>query len=280
VSSIDVALANIDAFEAEAYKGVAWQLDRGYVVDRLRVLVRQPELLNQRALNACGPAVFFRIWLSRDPVSAAAFACKLLRDGSAAIGSLIVAPSWKLLGQNYTQLKAATDNAHPNSTPEITDWMLLSGLRDSENIWFDYAGEPYSVGDKLAGMTLPSTLASWLSATNLYSTVTNNTTVLAADGERDTLLGFIPATGVDIVLFISSHGILNLQNQLPGGPVPATDTFAIPDHFVLMRSPFLESDDGAWIKVDVWTWGQNSWTGWQGASLLMSDYFGTVTTSV
>ena len=39
--------------------------------------------------------------------------------------------------------------------------MLLSALRDSENIWFDYAGEPFTLGDAVAGLTLPGTLAGW-----------------------------------------------------------------------------------------------------------------------
>src|SRR4051812_17228429 len=178
MSAVDEALAAVDVFEAEERQDVAWQLDRGWTLIRLRELLRNPELIDQRGLNACAPAVFFRVWLARDPVAAATFACALLRDGSAAIGSLRVAPSWKLLGQNYASLKAATDAAHPHATPENADWMLLSALRDSENIWFDYAGEPYTAGDAVAGLTLPSTVASWLSATNLYSSVVNDTNLV------------------------------------------------------------------------------------------------------
>jgi hypothetical protein len=37
--------------------------------------------------------VFFRVWFARDPLSAAKFACQMLRDGSAYIGNLAVAVS-------------------------------------------------------------------------------------------------------------------------------------------------------------------------------------------
>jgi hypothetical protein len=79
---------------------------------------KNPVLLNQRGLNTCGPAVFFRIWFARDPVAAADFACSLLMTGSATIGSLKVTAGWKLLGQRYAILRSVTNAAHPNSTPE------------------------------------------------------------------------------------------------------------------------------------------------------------------
>lgn len=188
MSDVATALATVDAFEAEAFHSVAWNLARPDVLRRLRQLLQTPDLLDQRGLNACAPAVFFRIWLARDPVAAATFACRLLRDGSASIGSLAVAPSHRLLGQDYAALRAATDAAHANATPECTDWMLLSALRDSENVWFDYVGEPFTLGDSVAGLTLPGTLAGWLAATNLYTSVSNETT-LVSPGDLNRLLG-------------------------------------------------------------------------------------------
>jgi hypothetical protein len=86
----------------------------------------------------------------------------MLRDGTASIGTLIVAAGGRLLTQDYGSLKLATESAHPGATPENADWMLLSSLRDSENIFFDYLGEPYTTMDMAAGLTVPSTLASWL----------------------------------------------------------------------------------------------------------------------
>lgn len=291
MSDLNTALANVDAFDAENWKGVSWQLDRQDVLRRLRELLRSPDLMNQRGLNACGPAVFFRIWLARDPVGAAAFTCKLLRDGSAPIGSLIVAPSWKLKSQHYSALRAVTDAAHPNATPECTDWMLLSGLRDSENIWFDYAGEPYTVGDALAGITLPSTVTSWLSATNIYSFVQNNTN-LVASGNRQQLLDLIPTSNTDTVLFVNPSAITDLhpsQNlprgarpraaapagQTPKSPPPAGSLLSVPLHYVLMTGPFIEGDNPSWIDIDVWSWGEKL-SGWQGSDRLITNYFGFI----
>ena len=272
MSDVDSALAVVDAFEAEPNQNVAWQLDRYWTLQRLRTLLRNPDLIDQRGLNACAPAVFFRVWLARAPVAAANFGCALLRDGSASIGSLNVAPSWKLLGQNYANLKAATDTAHPNATPENADWMLLSALRDSENLWFDYAGEPFTMGDAVAGLTLPSTLASWLNATNLYSSVVNNTNLVVIS-DRQELYGLIPTSNTDIILLVNAAAIYDLSPTAPIGQPPVAGGLSVPNHYVLMTAPFSSWNDPAWITIDCWSWGK-SYRGWQGTERFFNNYFG------
>lgn len=242
-------------------------------MQRLRALLLNPDIVDQRGLNACAPAIFFRIWLAHDPVAVADFACKLLRDGSAAIGSLVVAPSWKLLGQQFGQLRAATDAAHPNSTPECTDWMLLCGLRDSENIWFDYAGEPYTAGDAIAGITLPGTLAGWLSATGRYSSV-ENVTNLVLSADLDQFLMQNPQPGVDILLFINAPAIYDMQGT-PVGAVASGNVISAPNHYVYLRSMPFVNDDQQWVHLDTWSWAR-TWAGWQGQERFRSNYFGYI----
>ncbi|MQA29079.1 MAG: hypothetical protein GEU82_04465 [Luteitalea sp.] len=275
MSELTQALANVDAFEATASRAVAWRLDRGQTLQRIRALLRQPDLINQRGLSACAPAVFFRIWFARDPVAAAGFSCGLLRDGSAPIGSLIVAPSSKLLGQDYSTLRAATDAAHPNMTPEGADWMLLSALRDSENIWFDYTGEPFTLGDMVAGLTLPSTLVGWLSATNRYSSVTDDTSVVTV-GSKQRLPGLIPTSNVDHICLVSSSFDSNLypspQNGQPSGLAGAH----IPDHYILMTAPLAEGNNAVWLNIEFWSWGRTV-KGWTGSTQFFSKCFGAIT---
>jgi hypothetical protein len=272
MSSVSAALAGIDAFEADTFQNVAWFLDRTDTLNRIRALVRNPALIDQRGLNACAPAIFFRVWFARDPEAAATFACTLMRDGVASIGSLQVAPSRKLLAQRYALLRSAIDGAHPGATPEGADWMLLSGLRDSENVWFDYAGEPYTAADAVAGLTLPSTLAGWLSATNLYSSVENDTNIISS-GDPQKLLSQIPTSGVDVLLLVNAAAIYVVP--APTGQAPAADLFVVPNHYVLMTAPFALWNDPAWIKIECWSWGK-TYAGWQGAAKFGSNYFGLV----
>ncbi|MEV0732185.1 hypothetical protein [Polymorphospora sp. NPDC050346] len=277
VSSVNDALVEVAAFAQAMPATPAWGLDGFDVVARLRVLLANPELIDQRGLNACAPAVFYRLWLERDPVAAARFTCKLLKDGSAPIGSLVVAPSWKLLGQRYAQLRTVTDAAHPGATPECTDWMLLSALRDSENIWFDYAGEPYTAGDAVAGITLPATLASWLSATGLYNSVENSTNlVLSADLNQFLMQN--PEPGLDILLFVNTPAIYDMTATIPAN-VPDGSWVSVPNHYVHLQSMPYVDDIQRWVHLDVWSWAR-TWAGWQGSERFRTNYFGYIRASM
>jgi hypothetical protein len=239
MSALDTALARVDTFAANPDVAVAWHLDRAGTLARLRALLRRPELSNQRSLNACGPAAFFRVWFARGLVSAADFSCNLLRNGSAAIGSLVVAASTKLRSQDYPALRAATDGAHPHATPETADWMRLSALRDSENIFFDYLGEPFTAGDSVAGIPLPSTLAGWLSATGLYSTYSTveNDTTLVFSGDQQKFRQLIPTSNADVVLMVNAAAIYDLTQPPFIGPPPGGGGFSVPNDYIVMTGP-------------------------------------------
>ncbi len=281
MGSLMDALASVDAFEANPDKDIAWNLDRGATLGRLRELLNKPELLDQRGLNVCGPAVFFRLWLARDPAAVAIFACNLLMGGSANIGPLVVTAGNGLLSQVYSQIRAMFDgSAGHKVTPESADWMLLSALRDSDNIFLDYLGEPGTVGDRTAGVTLPSTVQGWLASTNVYSLVVNETNlVLPADKKH--LLELMPAPNVDIVLMVNAAAASGIATSPipPEWSPPQAGGFPLPDHYISMTGKFIQSSNQLWVNMNFWSWGENR-TGWQGSDLLFSDYFGLVTASI
>ncbi|MGO4886120.1 hypothetical protein ACJ2A9_00035 [Anaerobacillus sp. MEB173] len=273
--NITTALIYVDDFEAKMGTNVAWNLDIKLTLQRIRTLIRNPELIEQRALNACGPAVFFRIWFARDPFAAAMFACQMLRDGSANIGSLRVVAGARLRSKDYARMRSITDSAHPNATPEHADWMLLSSLRDSENI-FGYAGEPYTTMDAVSGLTLPSTLSNWLNATGLYSSVSNETNFVYAPNQQQ-LLNMIPTSNVDIVLLVSSTFDDGLQPFFmpPQGILPGPGGAHIPNHYILVTAPFIKSNDSLWLRMEVWSWGRRI-SGWVGYTQFFTKYFGPI----
>lgn len=272
MTDIDAALGYVDEFEENGGSNIAWKLDRYWTLQRIRKLVKDPQLIHQHGLNACGPAVFFRVWFSRDPLSAATFACEMLRDGASHVGTLAVAAGWKLKDQDYALLKSTTNAAHPGATPENADWMLLSSLRDSENIFFDYAGEPYSVGDAVAGVTLPSTISGWLNSTGLYSTVSDQTGFVATEEQ---LMGLNPASPFDVILLVSSTFNSAVYPSIPSGIDPGFGEPHIPNHYVLVNSPFVESDDSVWLQMNLWSWGGTT-SGWAGVSQFLRKYFGPI----
>jgi hypothetical protein len=274
MSDIATALAKVNAFETSSPQTVAWKLDRAATVQRIRTLVQHPDRLHQARLNVCGPAAFFRVWFARDPVAAAEFSCNLLRDGSATVGSLTVAPKAMLKAQDYAAIRAASEAAQPHSMPETADWMLLSALRDSENV-IPYMGDPNSAFEWAAAVTLPMTLASWLRATNLYASLSDETSIVAAPN-MPRLLSFIPTSNVDIILLVSSAFNAHLYPTLASRPAspPVGAGAHIPNHYVLTTAPF-GTEGTVWLNMECWTWGRTV-SGWVGTADFGSKYFGPI----
>ena len=138
------ALALLDAAAAES-PVIPWNLDWFETISRLRILVLKPELLHQRDIQACGPAVFFRLWFGRDPLGAATFGYRLLKSGGADIGPLTITPGVHLLQTNYAALRA-TANANSKRLPELMKTLkivLLSAMvltlayaATARSVWF------------------------------------------------------------------------------------------------------------------------------------------------
>jgi hypothetical protein len=279
-SSADSAISTVNAFAASGDRKNAWQLDRAATLNRLVALLRVPDRLHQRGLNACGPAVLFRMWLARDPVAVANFAIDVLRTGSSLIGSLPVAAGSALLAQDYIAVKAAADAVRPGDMPETADWMLLSTLRDAENDALDYLGEPGTVRDKLAGMTLPGALVSWLKATSMYSSVEDRTN-LVQTADRQALLDLVPAGNSDVPLFVHHHFIAPLFPEPVGVPPQngLANILTVPDHYVLLNGRCILADDPGWTAVDCWSWGDIK-RGFQGTERLFANYFGMVIATI
>lgn len=265
------ALALLNSASAEA-PSIPWHMSWPDTINRLRTLVLQPEALHQRYLNACGPAAFFRIWFARDPLGAASFGYRMLKSGSAEIGPITVAPRPALIGQDYATLRANANAVSANSMPETADWMLLSALRDSENVLIPYLGQPHTLQDKVAGITLPSTLASWLRSTNVYSTVVDNT--ILAGGTWQSLQALNPSAIADVALLVNA-GFMDLYPAPAGIPAPA-DWLRIPDHYIQLLSPVAVGAAAGWFKFSLWTWGQNQFDKWTSEAKFISNYFGPI----
>ena len=272
MSTQDDALALLHSAAGEE-PDIPWKLDWQSTISRLQSLVLDPNLVDQKGLNACGPAVFFRIWFDRDPLGAATFTYRLLKSGTADIGPITVTPSAALLAQDYSSVRDTANAVSPNTMPEGAEWMLLSGLRDSENLLVDYLGEPNTISDKLAGMTLPSTVATWLQSTNAYSTVVNDTTVFSDTWES--LQALNPSPNADFALLVHSQFMSALYPAPTGDPAPA-DSFVIPQHFVMMLDPVGVGATPGWIDIGLWTWGRAQRHTWTSEAKFLSNYFGPI----
>lgn len=260
------ALAHIAT--AKASKATSpWKIDRGELLTRLEELINTPRLVNQANLNLCGPAAFLRVWVARDPLSVARFACELYDTGKSKINGYKVEPdSDSLLAEDY----AALAQTHgPGFTPPA-EWMVMGAIRDAENFWNDYEGKP---DEDVAAATTPGEVEEWLEATKLYAKVNDEGNFYLTKGVSHAL-ALKPGPSRDVILLINAH-MLD-QMDVTAGEKKSSDFIlsAFPNHFIVLTAPIVKVP-GDKLKVSYWTWGGHT-TGTVSESTFDANYYGAV----
>lgn len=248
VSAAADAYAIVQAFANEpSATGAWWSLDRATVAQRLNEIIAEPRVVQQGALNLCGPASFFSQWARRDPVAFATFATTLFDNGSSAIGSLAVAPGADLLNQNYADMQ---QRMGPSISPSA-DWMILGALRNSTDVFWQgsWQGDPNQM---LAALTRPEELANWFRATGIYANVSCEGNWVSPKGLPHAL-GLQERAGVDIALLIHANLMATSRNQ----PYDRDWLFSqFPNHFVVLLGDIVQDVQTRDVRLTVWTWGE------------------------
>jgi hypothetical protein len=265
-SSTDAAEV-VNAFVQETNAGT-WSpsLRRPEVAQRLAALAASPRLLDQAALNLCGPAALFQIALGRDPVAVMQFATQLYDNGSASIGNLTVAPRPDLLSADYDAMVAQV----PNNRFYAADWMLLGALRNATQVFWQpsWTGDP---DQELAALTRPEELADWMRQSGIWSSIEDH-------GKWASNPGLPNATaltlndGTDIALLINANLIaksvlLDPEDPSkpasldPGNPNPhkPDNSFllsAFPNHWVVLLNEVVIDPKQENALMAIWSWGQ------------------------
>ncbi len=261
------ALAYMDKYKS-SIRTSPWKIDATKVFERLADLIKNPTKVNQDGLNLCGPAAFLRIWLERDPLAVAKFACKLYDTGKSNINDYKVEPDDdSLLGEDYEAIKQANGGT---LAPEA-DWMILGSIRDSENLYFDYEGKPE---EDVSAATTPGEVKEFLEATKLYSTVKDEANFYLVKG-IDHALSLRLTPSKDIILLINSHILIEMK--VKEGKKKSDDFIlsAFPNHFVVLASDIEEYLDGS-LKLSLWTWGSEMKEATIEKSVFEKNYYGAI----
>ena len=278
-ASVPAAIAAITAFRSPLRNSVFTLTDAATTAaviqtrfaDRLEALVKNPRLLHQRSLSACGTAAFLHIWFKRDPGSAVRWALDLFEHGHARIGSLDITPSQDLLKQNYQSLLKTFNVTTPRGgtllvippVDEVAEWVMISALRDTNPVFGRFLGTP---DDHLAGMVRPEDVQGWLAATGLYSGVVNNTNLPAPRNNFSEALCYSPTDNRDVVLLISTRMLeRNLArsactcNEVDKGETLKEKGAALlepflPNHYIVLEQPIQEPASNH-VSLCFWCWG-------------------------
>jgi hypothetical protein len=264
---VAAALTVVNTFAAQTTPP-KWKLSRSQVAIDLEQTIKFPGLVDQKGLNACGPAAFFRVWVERDPIAFANFAADLFNTGKAFIGGSSgckVEPRSSLLNQDYQSLINKGEYL-----PNPAQWMVMCGLRDASNPVSDFDG---TESQDWSGITTPGDIEEWLEATKVYSSVKEGANVSSEKSAKN-LLGLPLSATTDVLLFVSGNFVkatgwaTKIENKV--------DAPWFPNHIVVLKKA---TDKGTEVDVDVWSWAEN-YSGPISKSFIADNYWGAVEASV
>jgi hypothetical protein len=287
------------------YRGSGWSwqwphLDPSQVATSLDRIIERPDLLDQGEFGCCGEVAFLRAWLLRDPDAVAAFACDLLLDGKAQIGTngYWVQPSSGLLASDYVEL-------NPGLALTSVGWMLAGSLADRED---DFVAKFTGTPDQESSLgTTAQEVAGWLAESGLYYSVDhnlcafNNTTGDTLTVLVDVLTGLPlpnfsdsqtisdalkldPTPGpwpayqqTDILLAINANMFLGLLPDSPSTPVPRPVSgiqTLYSNHWVVLEDK-IKVLGPAKYSIKLWCWGQR-WEIYVSGAVFNANYFGAI----
>jgi hypothetical protein len=279
LSTVADAVEVINQFRSSTASGPWGSLDRAEVADRLTAILGNPRLIQQGDLNLCGPAAFFNIVASRDPVSVAQCATSLFDTGSGAIGSLKIEPGSDLISTDYSAMRSRMKNS---VTPQA-DWMLLGALRNSTDVFWQgsFTGDP---GQTVSAMTTPEALAGWLKDTGIFASVEDHGKWATNPGipNAENLHLGSASPGTDIAVLINA----NIINSAQGRALDTTFILSsFPNHWVILVSEITPAATNQLVFFPVWSWGSVLTSTYQGKTInalvvpqqvFVDNYYGVI----
>jgi hypothetical protein len=214
----------------------AWpKLDRVKVLDRLKELHDDPNRFDQGPLGLCTAAAFYHHIIQRKALEFYAFGKSLYVDGIGFLGDLKVAPGDDVRRADYTALFKGKASAPPQA-----DWMLMSALRDSQNVLFDFEG---AADESTAMITSARELSGWYERTGFYSDVSYTSQFFV--GLLDASLSDIKAIKKTATNHVALWIDIRLIHDQRGG-----------SHMMTLESPLVIDEANNRVTCDYWTWGQ------------------------
>ncbi len=244
------AQSRIDSFASGSGDGAFPHITREQLAQGLRERIANPASVRQGRASLCGPASLMFCLLRDNPDAYVGYVVDLWNNGRARLGTREVRP-----GEDCR-------NATPRGIAPV-DWVALASLRDSENLFLDYEES----ADRVAGITMPGSLAAWMRATG-YQEVVNLTNVWFTKGESDVndATALLHA-GKRVCLFVNADIV---AHAAAGGGRTTT-----PDHWVVLTA-CNGIRDGKVIGATLWTWGHHYPLGEPTVAQFCGNFFGYV----
>jgi len=216
----------------------AWpKLDPTLVLQRINDLAANADLVDQGFIGLCTVAAFLHHQFQAKPGIMTTFAKDLFGSGVGFIGGLKVAPGGDLRGADYAAIAAANAGRAGHMPPQA-DWMMMSGIRDSRNWFFDFEGAP---DESYAMSTSAKELAGFYKDTGFYTDVT-----FKDDADQAEFTSLLKKPKNHIALWVDSSLVIPTMKIGDGS------------HMVTLESQITFDIGADTCSFDFWTWGETT----------------------
>lgn len=203
------------------------------IEDQIEERLAKRTFPNQERTSLCGPAAFFYCLQNDRPDVYAQAARELWRYGKTKIGDLEIKP-----GKGCRRPSGEFYNDNGRVLISGLDWMMLAGLRDSENLIFGYS----TVDSPTSGITMWNALTSWFEKAG-YEKVFSNAGATRVGIEGINALNRYKEKGHRVVTLINDGLLAESKSSL-----------TVPTHWIVWDSPVSRSATGE-IELTLFSWG-------------------------
>lgn len=231
---LKLAEQSIAEFENSNIPGVWVGLDKKQIIKELRSRVANPFNINQQSQPFCGPASIIFELVRKQPDLYVQICRHLFQIGGFHTQTnRWIYPSSRLL------------NSQGNFKISQVDWMILSTLRESENLIFPVEPNAPQLIRNLAGMTKTWEMAGWIQEILGYQKIKYLNAYLSKDVQvLEQAAQIVQAGGVAFALINDSGLLLNKPPAIP-----------YPSHWVALLGNLSIANNNL-ISFDVYTWGK------------------------
>lgn len=230
---VEQALQAIAAFEQSPVPGIWPAIQKPQLIEEMRSRVQDSFQVNQGKQPFCGPASFLFELIRRDPVKYVQICRNLYQLGGFSTKTKWISSSPNLIA----------DQGNPEMP--VSDWMVLSTLRESENLIFPVQTNSPDIIRNIAGMTNPWEMQGWVQEIFGYRNIQFAQAFLTGDLQVIQQAANIINSGGIAFALVTSEGLLYGDPPL----IP------FPSHWVALLGNVSLQTPGR-VSFDIFTWAR------------------------
>lgn len=234
---VEIAFDAIAEFERSLVPGVWPGLDRDQIIAEMRSRLQNPFSLSQGGQPLCGPAVIIFELIRHHPIEYIQMCRNLFQIG----GFHSQKNTWISASQTLRERQG-------NLLMPQLDWMVLSTLRESQNLFLPVTPTAPDILRNLAGITKPWEIIAWTQEILGFSHVKSENAYLFGDMQAiENATAVLNQGGVAFAL-INGEGLLNNKPSL----IP------YPSHWVALVSDIDLTNNNyqEFIDFEVYSWAK------------------------